>query len=135
MFQSTHRLRVRYAETDRMGYVYYGNYAQYFEVGRVEAMRELGTSYREIEDSGIILPVRDFQIRYYKPAYYDDEISIETIITEMPSTRLPFDYIIKNDKAEVLCKGSTTLVFVDAKSGRPMQAPDHFKARLKDFFS
>lgn len=135
MFQSIHKLRVRYAETDRMGYSYYGNYAEYFEVARVEALRELDLSYKEIEDSGIILPVRDFSVRYFKPAYYDDEITIETCIPEMPNTRLKFDYIAKNQKGEVICKGSTTLVFVDNNTKRPMAAPAYFIDRLKEFFN
>ena len=81
MFISTTQIRVRYAETDKMGYVYYGNYAQYFEVGRVEGLRDLGLSYKKMEDEGILLPVVEFQIKYLKPAYYDDLLTIKTTIT------------------------------------------------------
>ncbi len=82
MFVTETQMRVRYAETDRMGYAYYGNYATYFEVARVEALRELGMSYRELEDSGILLPVRDLHIKYHKPAYYDDLLTIKTSIAK-----------------------------------------------------
>lgn len=135
MFQSFHTLRIRYSETDRMGYAYYGNYAQYFEVARVECLRKLGLSYKEIEDSGIILPVRDFSIRYFKPAYYDDEITIECCIPFLPGARLIFEYLVKNKNEEIICKGSTTLVFVDVKTQKPLQAPAYFTDRLKDFFN
>ncbi|MFM7728720.1 MAG: acyl-CoA thioesterase, partial [Flavobacteriales bacterium] len=85
-------LRVRYAETDRMGYVYYGNYATYFEVARVETLRAIGITYKSLEDEGILLPVVDFRIRYFAPAHYDDEICITCAITEMPSARIRFQY-------------------------------------------
>lgn len=135
MVQSMFKLRVRYSETDRMGYIYYGNYAQYFEVGRVEAMRKLDMSYKQIEDNGIIMPVRDLHIEYLKPAYYDDELTIETIIPNMPLAKILFEYKIWNEKEELICKGYTNLVFVDPKSGRPMRAPDYFLDRLKPFFN
>lgn len=135
MFRSVFKLRVRYSETDRMGYVYYGNYAQFFEVGRVECMRKLGMSYKQIEDEGILMPVRDLNIQYYKPAYYDDELSIETSIPKLPEARILFEYSIWNDSKELICKGSTNLVFVDPKSDRPRRAPDYFIERLKPFFS
>jgi acyl-CoA thioester hydrolase len=90
MFLNETNLRVRYAETDRMGYVYYGNYAGYYEVGRVEALRSLGMSYREMEDSGIMLPVLTYSIKYFKPSYYDDLLTIQTIIPEIPGTRIKF---------------------------------------------
>lgn len=126
---------MRYSETDRMGYVYYGNYAQFFEVGRVECMRKLEISYKQIEDKGIIMPVRDLNIQYFKPAFYDDELTIETIIPKLPEARILFEYKIWNKKKELICKGSTTLVFVNPKSGKPMKAPDYFMDRLKPFFS
>ena len=85
-------LRVRYAETDRMGYVYYGNYATYFEVGRVEAMKSIGMSYKKLEDSGIMMPVLEYKIKYFKPAFYDDELTIVTSIKELPMARITFFY-------------------------------------------
>lgn len=117
------KLRVRYAETDRMGYCYYGNYAMYFEVGRVEALRKLGISYRKLEDEGVILPVLDYQIKYFKPAYYDEELRIETIIESVKGVRIQFGYKTFNEKNEQLNQATTTLVFVDAQTKRPTAPP------------
>ena len=135
MFKSQTTLRVRYAETDRMGYVYYGNYAGYYEVGRVESLRALGMSYREMEDSGIMLPVLNYSIKYYKPSFYDDLLTIETIIPEIPNTRIKFLYKMFNTQGVLLNEGETTLVFVNIKSGRPTQAPSDFIEKLKPFFT
>lgn len=134
MYQSETTIRVRYAETDRMGYVYYGNYAQYYEVGRVEALRQMGFSYKSIEDNGIMLPVYTFNIRYFKPAYYDDLLKIITVVTEIPQTRINFEYQIFNEKDELLNKGDTTLVFIDMKTNKPCIAPVDFVEKLKIFF-
>src|SRR4051812_22978661 len=119
MYVSETTVRVRYAETDRMGYVYYGNYAQYYEVGRVEALRQLGMSYRALEDSGIMLPVLDYSVKFFKPAFYDDLLTIKTSITEIPQVRIKFLYEIFNEKGDKLNEGETTLVFIDVKSGKP----------------
>lgn len=134
MVKNSTKLRVRYAETDQMGYVYYGNYAAYYEVGRVELMRQLGTSYRKIEESGLMLPVRDFSVRYFKPALYDDLITIETRIEEMPSARIKFYYDIRNENGDLLTSAETTLVFVSKETGRPVPAPTSFLDRLREFF-
>jgi acyl-CoA thioester hydrolase len=123
-------IRVRYAETDQMGYVYYGNYAAYFEMGRVELLRSIGTSYKKLEDEGIMLPVRDFSIRYIKPALYDDLLTLTTKLTETPSTRIHFTYQIHNEEGTLLCKAETTLVFVDKKNGRPVSVPDELKQKM-----
>ncbi|MFT6845982.1 MAG: acyl-CoA thioester hydrolase [Flavobacteriales bacterium] len=123
MYTSEVKLRVRYAETDKMGYCYYGNYAQFFEVGRVEALRNLGFSYKELEASGIILPVLEYQIKYIKPAYYDDILTIQTKISKMPKTRMYFEYETYNEAGELLNIASTTLVFVDEKTGKPTKPP------------
>src|SRR5258708_837093 len=111
MYITETRIRTRYAETDQMGYVYYGNYAQYFEVGRVEALRNLGMSYRELEQRGILLPVVSFDIKFLKPALYDENLNIITKIMEKPSVRIKFDYETYNEKGELLNTASTTLVF------------------------
>ena len=116
MFSSEVKIRVRYGETDRMGYVYYGNYAEYFEVARVEALRELGLNYKDVEDSGIMLPVYTFNIKYFKPAFYDDLLTIKTTIKEIPQARITFEYETYNEKKELLNKGETVLVFIDIKS-------------------
>jgi acyl-CoA thioester hydrolase len=135
MFTSEVKIRVRYGETDRMGYVYYGNYAEYFEVGRVEALRELGLSYREMEDSGILLPVSDYSIKYLKPAYYDELLTLRTSIPEIPSgPRLKFLYETFNDAGTKLNFGETILVFVKKESGRPVPPPDSFLDKMRKFF-
>lgn len=134
MFKSEIQLRVRYAETDRMGYVYYGNYAQYFEIARVEMIRELGFSYKSMEDSGIVLPVRDFSIRYFKPAYYDDNLFIQTTILKMPETRISFEYETFNEDKVLLNKAATTLVFINKESMKPCLAPDYFLKSLEQYF-
>jgi acyl-CoA thioester hydrolase len=127
-------LRVRYGETDRMGYAYYGNYAEYYEVGRVEALRKMGFSYREIEDKGILLPVVDFAIQYKKPAYYDDEITIVTSIKELPSVRITFYYECYNAQKDLLNTGHVTLVFIDKAKNKPCAPPDWFMSEIKQFF-
>ncbi len=127
-------IRVRYAETDQMGYVYYGNYAQYYEVGRVEALRELGFSYKDMEEKGIMLPVLDLTINYKKPAFYDDEITIVTTIKEIPSVRITFDYECYNSNKELLNTGKVTLVFIDKKTNKPCQPPNWFSEAISKFF-
>lgn len=134
MFSSELKLRVRYAETDRMGFVYYGNYATYFEVARVEALREMGLSYKAIEDSGIILPVLEFGIKYFKPAFYDDELTIKTVIKKMPATRIHFEFETFNEKNILLNVSHVTLVFVDSKSLKPCTAPAEFTEAMKKYF-
>ena len=131
MFTHSTPLRVRYGETDRMGYVYYGIYAQYFEVGRVEALRSLGLSYKRMEDDGIMLPVHDLQVNYHKPALYDDALTIITRIMTMPSVRIVFNYEVRNEQDELLTEASTTLVFIDKSNGRPCRAPQ----QLLDLFA
>lgn len=135
MFSSELQIRVRYAETDRMGYVYYGNYAIYLEVARVEALRSLGFSYKKLEDEGVMLPVLDFSIRYLKPAFYDDLLTIKTIIPELPGARIRFQYEMFNESGIQLNKADTTLVFIDRKSNRPCPAPEDFLKSLIPFFS
>jgi acyl-CoA thioester hydrolase len=117
------KVRVRYAETDRMGYCYYGNFAAYFEVARVEALRELGVTYKQLEDDGIILPVLDYQIRYFLPAYYDEVLRIETNIEEVKGARIFFSYKTFNEKNEQLNQSTSTLVFVDFNTKKPMNPP------------
>jgi acyl-CoA thioester hydrolase len=124
-FSHKTKLRVRYGETDQMGYCYYGNYAQYFEVGRVEALRELGMSYKSLEDKGIMLPVSHFSVDYKAPAIYDDELTIVTNITELRGPRLKFDYQILKGET-IVATATTTLVFVAKETMRPIQPPKEF---------
>lgn len=131
MYITETKVRVRYAETDQMGYVYYGNYAQYYEVGRVEALRQLGMSYRSMEDNGVMLPVLSYSIKYFKPAFYDEELTIKTIIKEIPQARITFEYECYNAKSDLLNKGETTLAFINKQTGKPMAAPEDFVRLLK----
>jgi len=130
MYKFSHKLRIRYGETDQMGYCYYGNYAQFLEIGRVEALRNIGLSYKEIEDSGIMLPVVELNVKYIKPCFYDDEINIVTSIKIKPSIKIEFDYEIYNDKDELLTTAYTKLIFVNKKTMKPCQCPN----QLKDLF-
>lgn len=117
-------LRTRYAETDQMGVVYYGNYPQYLELGRVEWLRAIGLTYKEMEAEGIMMPVVSLQIQYKKPALYDELITIRTKLKDLPSTKIEFDYEILNEKGELLSMANTILVFVDAKTFRPVRCPE-----------
>jgi acyl-CoA thioester hydrolase len=124
MVQSEIQIRVRYSETDRMGYVYYGNYAAYLEVARVEALRSLGITYKDLEDQGVLLPVSEYQIRYLKPAYYDEVLIIKTVIPGTSGVRLLFNYEVLNASGDLLAVASTTLVFVTAATGKPCAPPE-----------
>lgn len=126
MFVNETNVRVRYAETDQMGFVYYGNYAQYYEVGRVSAMKELGVSYKEMEEKGVIMPLISMSVKYIKPALYDDLLTVKTYIKKMPKARMTFEYEIYNEKGELLNIGDTVLVFVDPVKKRPCGPPKWF---------
>ena len=122
------KVRVRYSETDQMGVVYHGNYAQYFEIGRVEMLRNIGVSYKLMEASGVMLPVVSLTMNYKKPAHYDDLLTIKTILKKQASVKLEFDYEIYNENDELLTIANSVLVFVDTKTGRPIQPPEDIKA-------
>ena len=134
MYISKTKVRVRYAETDMMGYCYYGNYASYFEVARVEAIRQLGFSYKQMEDDGIALPVLEFSIKYFKPAFYDDELTIETTVSEIPKVRIHFTYKTFNEKGIQLNEAKTSLVFIDKNTMKPCQAPQDFVTAIEKHF-
>lgn len=131
MYMHTTRIRVRYSETDRMGYVYYGNYSVYFEVGRVEGLKELGVSYKELEDNGIMLPVLEYTIKYFKPAYYDDLLTINTVIEDISGSRIFFTYKTYNEQGDLINEASTTLVFVDRSSGKPTRPPQYITEKFQ----
>lgn len=124
MIHTTHTIRVRYAETDPMKYVYYGNYATYLEVGRVELFRELGMSYEAIEQQGFWLPVADFSIKYLKPAFYDGSLEIHTFIKKIPGARVEFEYEIYNESKQKITEAKTTLFFLDSKKNKIVRCPD-----------
>ena len=126
-----YELRTRYAETDQMGVVYYGNYPQYLELGRVEWLRSIGFTYKAMEEEGVMMPVVSLLIQYKKPALYDELITIRTKLKELPSTKIEFDYEILNEKGELLSTANTVLVFVDAKTFRPMRCPEKVLKLIK----
>ena len=123
-------VRVRYAETDQMGVAYHGNYAQYFEMGRVEWLRNMGVSYKWMEENGIMLPVVSLNMNYKKPARYDDLLRVKTIYKSQTSVKIEFDYEIYNESDELLTIGNSILVFVDMKTGRPTAPPDYINEKL-----
>ena len=127
-------IRVRYGETDQMGYVYYGNYPLYYEVGRTEMLRSVGLSYRTMEEEGIFLPVHSLSIKYIEPARYDDLLTLRVILKELPTAKIHFYYEIYNEQKKLLNTGETVLVFVDAKSRRPRRAPEILVTKLKKYF-
>lgn len=134
MYTSETYIRVRYGETDQMGYVYYGNYAMYYEVGRVESLRQLGLTYKELEEMGIMMPVLENKSKFLSAALYDDHLRIVTTIREKPGVRIRFEYDIYNGDGKLIHQGETMLVFVDKKTGRPGRPPQIFQEVLKPYF-
>ncbi|MGY4384358.1 acyl-CoA thioester hydrolase [Pedobacter sp. UYP24] len=134
MYTSSTKIRVRYGETDQMGYMYYGNYAQYYEVGRVEMLRSLGMDYAAMEASGIMLPVLELNCKFIKPALYDQEITVKTTVAQLPSIRIHFNYELFNADEELINIGNTNLVFVDMAKNKPCLPPAEFMEKLKQWF-
>ena len=135
MYTSETIVRVRYGETDQMGYVYYGNYAMYYEVGRVESLRQLGLTYKELEEMGVMMPVLENKSTYHQAALYDDALRIVTTIRQKPSVRISFHYLIYNESEKLIHEGETHLAFVDKKTGRPCRPPQIFMDVLKPYFT
>lgn len=134
MYTYTSQIRVRYGETDQMGYVYYGNYASYFEVARVEALRNLGMNYRELEEAGIMMPVLENHSYYHLPAVYDDLLSIKVTLPELPGVKITFQYKIRNVSGQLLHSGETKLAFVKTDSKRPCRPPQKMMLLLAPFY-
>lgn len=132
MIHTTHTIRVRYAETDPMKYVYYGNYAAYFELGRVELFRSIGISYDEIEKLGIWLPVSDYNIKYLKPALYDQKLEIHTYVKKIPGVRIEFEYEIYNEEKIKITEARTTLFFLDAATNKVIKCPDFLMKLIEE---
>ena len=130
MREHQYQVRVRYSETDQMGVVYHGNYAQYFEMGRVEWLRNLGVSYKWMEENGIMLPVVSLNMNYKKPARYDDLLTVKTILKNQTTVKIEFDYEIYNEMGELLTIANSILVFVDMKTGRPTAPPEYVNEKL-----
>lgn len=135
MYSHEVTIRVRYGETDQMGYLYYGNYAEYFEVGRVELIRSLGLSYKELEEvHGIWLPVVSLEMRFVRPAYYDDLLTVRSTLKEIPDEHITFHVEILNEKRKLVNSGRVRLCFFEAKSKKVVMAPDFLLERLRPAF-
>lgn len=134
MFSFSTEIRVRYADTDQMGFVYYGNYASYFEIGRVEALRSLGIVYKDLEAEGIVMPVLENYSKYIKPAYYDNLLTLKVFVKEWPGTRIRFDYEIYNPEGEIIHIGYTVLVFLKTETLKVIPFPEYIQKALNVFF-
>ncbi|GAA4315985.1 thioesterase family protein [Compostibacter hankyongensis] len=136
MYTAVTQVRVRYGETDQMGFLYYGAYALYYETGRAEAIRALGFSYRQLEEQGVIMPVVELQSRYLRPALYDDLVTVKTTLREMPSgSKIRFHSELYNEAGALLNAGVTTLVFLDASSRRKVAVPAILLEKLAPYFA
>jgi acyl-CoA thioester hydrolase len=125
------KIKVRYAETDQMGVVYHGNYAQYLEIGRLEWLTALGISYKEMEANDVMLPVVSLSLNYIKPARYDDILTVSTTLLKQPTASIEFSYEIHNSSGELLTTANTKLVFVNMKSNFPMRCPQYILDKLQ----
>lgn len=134
MFVYETKIRVRYGETDQMGYMYYGNYASFYEVARTEMLRSTGISYKELENMGVMLPVVELQTKYIQPAKYDDLITVKTYIRQKPGIRIKFEYELYNEDNVLLNTGMTELVFVDMARNRPCRPPKLFEDKINSYF-
>ena len=134
MFEFRHRFRISYADTDQMAYVYYGNYARYYEIGRVEALRSLGISYRKLEEAGVMMPVLENYSKYLRPAYYDELLEIRVMVKEMPEIRIRFDYEIFRESGELIHTGYTLLAFVSVATKKLTTPPEEILTALSGFF-
>jgi acyl-CoA thioester hydrolase len=123
--KNTTKIRVRYAETDQMGVVYHGNYAQFFEIGRTEWLRNMGVTYKKMETTGIILPVISLQCNFIKSALYDDVLTIDTLLKKKPTVKIEFDYEIKNQNNDLICTGSSVLAFMNMETMKPTRCPKY----------
>lgn len=130
MHSHTTEVKVRYGETDQMGIVYHGNYAQYLEIGRTDWLFALGFSYKSMELEGFMLPVVELKIKYCKPAFYDEILTVKTTLIKTPKFSIEFNYEIKNPKGELITTAYSKLVFVDAKTRLPTQCPQFFLDQL-----
>jgi acyl-CoA thioester hydrolase len=134
MFTFSTTFRVLYADTDNMQYVYYGNYARYYEMARTEALRSIGLPYKELEKQGVAMPVIHLSTDFLKPAFYDQLLRIIVIIDKLPQTRIHFRYEIYNENETLINKGETTLIFWDLSRGKPVRSPGRLIEKLEVFF-
>lgn len=135
MFETTCNLRVRYAETDQMNVVYHGNYAQYFEVGRAESIRDLGFTYKDMEALGVIMPIVELTAKFIRPAHYDDLLTIKTILKELPvDHRIEFFQEVYNEAGNLLTTGKVVLYFIDAKTQEKGLMPEELREKVAPYF-
>lgn len=125
-------VKVRYSETDQMGVVHHGNYAQYLEIARLEWLDRLGVSYKTMEEQGVMLPVYEMEFKFIKPAKFDDILRIETNLNNVPGVRIEFKYAVFNQENELITTATTVLVFMDSKTKRPIRCPEYVLDKLKD---
>ncbi len=136
MFETSTQVRVRYAETDQMNVVYHGNYAQYFEVARAEAIRELGFTYKDMEAMGTYMPIVELQCKFLSPAHYDDLLTIKVILKELTTDhRIEFYHEVFNEAGKLLTTGRVVLFFMDAKTGGKTNMPPQMREKLVPFFA
>lgn len=135
MIENITPLKIRYSETDQMGYAHHGNYAQYYEIGRLELLHDLGISYKKMEEEGIILPVYSMNTRFIKPAKFDDKLILKTTLQEIPTARIKFQYEIFNSDNEKITQADTVLVFVDTQKNRPIKIPENLLNKILKKFN
>ncbi len=136
MYESNTQIRVRYAETDQMNIVYHGNYAQYFEVGRAEAIRSLGFTYKDLEAMGIIMPIVELTCKFLRPAHYDDLLTIKTMLKELPSShRIEFYQEVYNQHEKLLTIGKVVLYFIDAATREKTVMPKEWHDAVAPYFT
>lgn len=129
------KVRIYYGDTDQMGVVYYGNYARYYEIGRTEMIRDLGFTYKQMEEMNIMLPARSLKINFLKSAYYDDLLTIRTIVDTIPKVKFPIKTEIYNEKGELINSGEVVLVFFSSVTNKPMAAPKFFIDEMTRIFN
>ena len=134
MYKSKTQIRVRYAETDQMGYIYYGNYAAYYEVARVESLRQLGLSYRDLEKEGVIMPVLENHSKYLPPGRYDELLTVSVTVNKKPGFKIVFNYEISNEEGLLINIGETKLAFIDINTNKPCRIPDLMDKVLAEYF-
>ena len=130
MISHSTSFRIRYGETDQMGVVYHGNYAHFFEIGRIDWLRAYGISYKNMEENNVMLPVVNLQCNFKKSAEFDDEITVKTSLKKIPTVKIEFEYEIFNQKNELLSTGQTMLAFIDKKSKKPIRCPEYILKKL-----
>ena len=136
MFIAETKIRVRYAETDKMNVVYYGNYAQYFEVGRAESIRDLGFTYKAMEALGVMMPVVEMQVKYLRPAHYDELLTVKTTLRELPTDhRIVFEHEVYNEEQKLITAGKVILYFVEVSTFKKSVMPETLRERLATFFT